>query len=111
MVPRGIFPSFKSMRYKVVFCDRIVRENALEQHAGADSKHRQVDSDEIGDRGEDGFEEIIVKDTTYYQPYVDDVNKRIKLHLTPVRDDGLHGPTYQHIIDPLSLPFRLQVFI
>lgn len=74
-----------------------------------DGKHQQVNNEETGAAGEDGFEEIVLKDPSWYQPYVDDVNKRIKLLLTPVRNDGVHGPTYQHIIDCLTLPYRLQV--
>ena len=30
-----------------------------------------------------------------YMPVVDDINKRIKIQITPVRADGLEGPTYQ----------------
>ena len=66
--------------------------------------------EEIGNQGDNSFEEIHVKDATFYQPYIEDVNKRLKLHLTPIRNDGVHGPTYQHIIDPLTLPYRFQVF-
>jgi hypothetical protein len=33
--------------------------------------------------------------THRYSPIVDDVNKRIKIQITPVRSDGVEGPTYQ----------------
>ena len=66
-------------------------------------------SDDISNRGDDLFEEMVLKDNSIYQPYIEDVNKRIKLQLTPVRSDGCQGPTYQHVIEPLTLPYRLQV--
>ena len=68
---------------------------------------REIETQEIGPNSEQ-YEEIKVQQSDCYQPYVDDINKRIKLQLTPVRNDGLHGPTYQHIISPLTIPHRLQ---
>jgi len=73
---------------------------------------REVDTESIGNFNkcdDDDFEVMNMKDnTSWYQPYVEDINRRIKVRLTPVRKDGVHGPTYQHIIEPLTIPFRLQ---
>jgi hypothetical protein len=67
---------------------------------------KQCDNNGIGD---DNFLEMTMEKNDMYQPYVEDVNKRIKLLVTPVRSDGLQGPTYQHIMSPLTLPLSMQV--
>ncbi|KAJ1494632.1 hypothetical protein T484DRAFT_2437376 [Baffinella frigidus] len=47
-------------------------------------------------------------DTKMFQPIVDDCNRRIKIMVTPVRDDRVRGPTYQYLIEPLQMPAQLQ---
>ena len=39
-----------------------------------------------------------------YQPTLADVHKRIRILITPARIDGVTGPTYQHVLDPLVIP-------
>jgi hypothetical protein len=50
-----------------------------------------------------------VREPICYQPTVDDYDRRLKLLITPVRSDGENGPTYQHIMERLTLPVRTQV--
>ena len=50
---------------------------------------------------EERWEPIEMAKGIRYQPYIDDVNKRIKIFITPVRSDGVVGPTYQHILERL----------
>lgn len=57
-----------------------------------------------------GVQRLAVKDPMTYTPTVDDIDKRIKILLTPVRVDGIRGPTYQHILEPLRMPPQTAVF-
>ena len=54
------------------------------------------------------FQVLPLVNPNEYVPTVEDINKRIKIQITPVRADGVEGPTYQHILDALRCPQRVQ---
>jgi len=70
---------------------------------------REVDGMEGCGQDDHHFEAIALDNPLEYVPSVEDVNKRIKIQITPVRIDGVEGLTYQHILDSLKCPQRTMV--
>ncbi|KAJ1485691.1 hypothetical protein T484DRAFT_1892069 [Baffinella frigidus] len=56
----------------------------------------------------DGKEGIGLADPMTYQATLADVNKRVRILISPVRSDGVTGPTYQHVLEPLIIPHAVK---
>ena len=48
--------------------------------------------------------QVLLRGHLAYQPYIEDEGRRIKIQITPARDDGVSGPTYSYVLDKLEIP-------